>query len=146
MMRRVLVGAMLLGLTACVAPPSESWVEGELSPTDTKVLVASVVEIARQRLPPATSTILVAAPPPTVVSPFPDAVADGLRKAGFAVAAGSVGNSDAHPLRYQVTTLDGQVLLRVSVDATMTAQLFVAKGSGPLTPASPRSVQKAAAP
>jgi uncharacterized lipoprotein YmbA len=147
MMRRLLAAAMLLGLAACASDPAaESWVEGSLSSADSKMLAETVAQIARQRLPPASSTVMVAPLSGATGATLPEAIADALRKAGFAVTTNSAQTAGAHSLLYRVTPFDGQMLLRVSIDATMTAQVFGANAKGQLAPASPQSVQTGAGP
>lgn len=144
-MRMVLLIAATIALAGCASPSiTESWVEGSLSPADAQNLADTVVRIAKQRLPPASSTIALA-PTGTTTSPLPEMVADGLRKSGFALAP-SEQTDKANQLRFMVTPFDGQVLLRVTVDAMTTAQIFAANGNGQLAPVSPQSAQKATGP
>lgn len=144
-MRIVLLIAATMALAGCASPSkTESWVEGNLSAADAQNLADTVVRIAKQRLPPASSTIALA-PTGTATSPLPEMIANGLRKSGFALAP-SEQTDKAHQLRFMVTPFDGQVLLRVTVDAMTTAQIFAANGNGQLAPVSPQSAQKAIAP
>lgn len=142
-MLRALLIATTLALAGCAVPTkSDSWIEGNLSPADVQFLADAVVRVAKQRLPPA-STTLVVAPAGTTSSPLPEGIAEGLRKAGFALAS-SPQTDKAHPLRYVVTPFDGRMLLRVTVDTMTTAQLFAPDGKGQLAPASPQSTQTVA--
>ncbi|MGE5516190.1 MAG: hypothetical protein ACM31D_10255 [Bacteroidota bacterium] len=142
-MRLAFLIATSLALAGCAVPSNtDSWVEGNVSSADAQVLADAVVRVAKQRLPPA-STTLVLAPAGTTSSPLPEVIAEGLRKAGFALASAPQ-TDKIHPLRYMVTPFDGRMLLRVTVDTMTTAQVFAPDGKGQLAPASPQSTQTVA--
>ncbi|MBC7907090.1 MAG: hypothetical protein H7Y60_10135 [Rhodospirillaceae bacterium] len=144
-MRMVLLIAATMALAGCASPSkTESWVEGNISVADAQSLADTVVRIAKQRLPPASSTITLA-PTGTAASPLPEMIADGLRTSGFALAPLEP-TDKAHQLRFMVSPFEGQMLLRVTVDSMTTAQIFAANANGQLVPVSPQSAQKAVGP
>ncbi len=141
--RFILPAIGMLALTACATDPvASSYIGGSLSATDSAVIARAVDDFVAARVPPASSTLVIA--PATVartagtLTALPESVADDLRRTGYGIApnSGPV-PAEAHIVRYLVTPLDGAVLLRVTIDGTEVSQIFGRTNEGVLFPASP---------
>ena len=128
------LGPILLAgvLTGC-APfgMDRSYVDGPFDPGDSETLAAVMAGFVRSRLPTASSTV--------VLDPLPahqsgnalaPAFAEGLRQAGFAVAASAAAPAGAHRIRYLVTPFENGTLVRLTIDATDAARHFVRSEAG----------------
>jgi hypothetical protein len=144
--RIIVVGLLALALSSCVTPSSSGSYVMPLPSQDGPPLAQGIVGFLQDRLPPATSTLLVILPGDTPGNTEPDKLSPtlirALKTAGYALA-GPHQSVVAHRIIYRVSPFDEGILLRLSVDGVSAAQFFVRNTAGTLVPASPLSVQEA---
>jgi hypothetical protein len=106
-----------------------------------------MVDDLRQQLPPATTTLVLQPPPPSQAdNALTPALRGALSHAGFGVFEPSKDTpplAGAHPIRYQVTPLEGGVLVRLHYDRTEAARWFARNRRGQLQAAGPFTVSAA---
>lgn len=140
--RQVLLLVATCGLAACEVGPDTSYVAALSAPTDARVIAAGIGAFLRTQLPAAsTSIILDPTPSDQASNALTPALADSLRRQGFAVAQGSAAPG-AHTLRYWVTPLDASgELVRLMIDGRKSAsQFFVRNTAGVLQAGGPFTV------
>ncbi len=147
MCRRFASFLAVSGLAACAVGPDTSYVAPLSAPTDATVIAAGVSLFLQTRFP-AASTTLVFDPTPTdqAGNALTPALADTLRRLGFAVADGAA-PAGAHTLRYWVTPLDASgELVRLKIDGREEAsRFFVRNTNGTLQAGGPFTVMQAEA-
>lgn len=144
----ILIGVGL-GLAACALDPNGSYVRFIGRPEDAAVLASGITAFVSAKLPAASSTLVLDATPAEQSSnALTPALAESLRRAGFAVAdSAQTAPTVAHHLQYVVTPLDTGSLVRLLLDDRMSAtRLFVRNTSGELQPGGPFTVTQADAP
>ena len=130
------------GLAACAIGRDTSYVAPLSAPADAKVIAAGIGTFMRTQLPAASTTIVLDPTPSDQASnALTPALADSLRRQGFAVAQASAPAS-AHTLRYWVTPLDASgELVRLMIDGRKEAsQFFVRNTAGNLQAGGPFTV------
>lgn len=155
--RRAWLAALLLplggGAIACVTgrrsqATAGPWVEpAAVRGAAAGALVAALTAIVADRLPPASSTLVLVLvdAPDAAAGAFAAELTAGLRRAGFALTEPASAPPAAHRLRYRVTPLGDAVLLRVQLDQVEAARLFRPNAAGELVAASPLTVRETAA-
>ena len=141
---RFLLLAAVCTLSACAVGADTSYVTSISSPTDAKVVAASISSFMRTQLP-AASTTLVLDPTPTeqASNALTPVLADSLRRQGFAVAV-SAAPAGSHTIRYWVTPMDASgELVRLMIDGRKEAsQFFVRNTAGNLQIGGPFTVSQ----
>lgn len=135
-----------LGLAACALDPNGSYVGLIERPEDAAVLASGITAFVSAKLPAASSTVVLDATPADQSSnALTPALAESLRRAGFAIAdSGQTGPNATHHLQYVVTPLDTGSLVRLLLDdRTSATRLFVRNTSGELQPGGPFTVTQA---
>jgi hypothetical protein len=118
-------------LAACGVGANTSYVVSLASPADADVVAAGIGAFVRTQLP-AASTTLVLDPTPTAQADniLTPALAEALRKQGFAVAEG-LAPAGSHTLRYWVAPLDGSgELVRLLIDGRKEAARWFVRDTG----------------
>ena len=126
MRRFAFVLAMPLIAAGCATMPAPmaSYVS-VVDATDVPNVVPAIAGYVSQKLPAASSTVLLEAPAGGGWDPVTPALTTDLRSRGFAIAdAAHPGN--AHTISYLVSPLDGGVLIRISIDGADQASEFLA--------------------
>ena len=146
-MRRSTVALVVLALAGCASvAPTASYVS-DVSPADATPLASALAAYLGQQLPPATTTLVLQPPPPSQAdNALTPALRGALSHAGFEVFEPSKDApppAGAHPIRYQVTPLEGGVLVRLHYDRTEAARWFARNRRGQLQAAGPFTVSAA---
>ena len=134
----LLVG--VLGLAGCATQgPNLSYVGSPLAVSSAAPIASEIATYAAGQLPAAQSTILLEPPPPgQAANDLTPAVTAALRAKGFGIAEPGTSAANAHSLRYIVTPVGQDVLLRIIVDNRIAAaRLYQPDGKGSLVAASP---------
>ena len=127
---------LLLLLASGCASGMRSYVE-TITPDDTKTIGEGIVAFVRGRESPASGAI-------ALEGPANDGLLAPEIQSGLEAASYKVGNGDArHRLRYQVTTLDDGLLVRLSLDDGDAAR-FYQRDFGKLSPSGPFTFREAA--
>lgn len=135
-----------LGLSACAFDPSGSYVAQIERPEDAAVLASGITTFVSAKLPAASTTIVLdATPTDQTGNSLTPALAEALRRAGFAVADPTqTMSSSGHHLKYLVTPLDSGSLVRLVLDDRTAASRFFGRNtSGELQAGGPFTVTQA---
>lgn len=118
------------GLAACATGSDTSYVASLSAPTDATVIAAGIGVFMRTQLPAASSTIVLdPTPSDQAGNALTPALANNLRRQGFAVAQGTA-PAGSHTLRYWVTPLDASgELVRLLIDGRKEASRFFARNT-----------------
>ena len=137
-------------LAGCALEPGSSYVAQLQQPADAEILADGIAGFVAMRLPAASSTVaLDQTRSDQARNSLTPALADALRRRGFAVAeGGQVVPAGVHHLRYLVTSLDNGNLVRLTLDdGAEGSRFFVRNTAGELQPVGPFMVtQTEAAP
>jgi len=143
MRRFAFVLAMPLIAAGCATMPAPmaSYVS-VVDATDVPNVVPAIAGYVSQKLPAASSTVLLETPAGRW-DPVKPALTTDLSSRGFAIAnAAHPGN--AHRISYLVSPLDGGVLIRISIDGADQASEFLARDTaGKLEAGGPYTVREA---
>lgn len=129
-----LAGALLLAgaLAGCAAGRVDSsYVNAAFAPGDSETLATAMAGFVKSRLPAASSTVILdRLSDEQSGNALTPVFAEGLRQAGFAVAASAAAPPGAHRIRYLVTPFENGTLVRLTIDGTDAARHFVRSNAG----------------
>jgi hypothetical protein len=134
-------------LSACQSTPvaniNRSYVE-PLADVDQAALGTAIAGYIAEVWPAARTTILLVPPASEqVTNPFTQSLTTGLLNSGFGVTEpNSAPGEGAHRLQYWVTTLDGEVLVRLKLDQRLAARVYAKDASGHLVAQSPVTMSR----
>jgi hypothetical protein len=137
---------LALCLSACALDPNGSYVAQIERPEDAAILASGITTFVAAKLPAAsTAIVLDATPADQAGNGLTPALAEALRRAGFAVADPTQAMSGiGHHLKYLVTPLDSGSLVRLVLDDRTAASRFFARSpSGELQAGGPFTVTQA---
>ena len=144
MRRFAFVLAMPLIAAGCATMPAPmaSYVS-VVDATDVPNVVPAIAGYVSQKLPAASSTVLLETPASGGWDPVTPALTTDLRSRGFAIADAAHPGT-AHRISYLVSPLDGGVLIRISIDGADQASEFPARDTaGKLEAGGPYTVREA---
>ena len=129
-------------LSACQSTPipdiNHSYVQA-LADADQAALGTAIAGYVAEVWPAARTTLLLVPPASAEASnPFTQSLTTGLLNSGFGVTdSNSAPSGGAHRLQYWVTTLDGEVLVRLKLDQRLAARVYAKDVAGHLVAQSP---------
>ncbi|MFM2287720.1 MAG: hypothetical protein RL684_863 [Pseudomonadota bacterium] len=130
----IVLAALFGALNGCAATPRLPNPDA-IAADDVAFASAEAASYVASELPPASSTVWIAAPPPSkdaMPSPFTAATVAALRDRGFAVAEDPAPATGAHVVRAGAAALDGGVLLLVDIDGKAASRWYERNASGAL--------------
>jgi len=135
--------ALLVSPAACATEPATFVAVNSSYSAATDVLADAVATYATStlRVAPERNIVVVAPASEQMIAPR---VRDLLTIAGFHVVE-KANKATAHKLSFQITQLDGNVLVRVFLDQDQASRLYVRNNAGGLQPAGSYIVVRAAA-
>ncbi len=129
-------------LCACVDGSTISYVDSDVTATNSERLAADAVDYLATPLPPARTTLVMQ--PPRGDDPLTPILLEKLRTRGYGVVIGAdaAQGEQGTPIRYLASPLGTGVVLRLEYHGTVASRFYARGQDGNLTPGSPFSVRE----